>query len=84
MWPNLQIIEVWFWSHFVVLLKSDLDVQQTHYWQLTWLRHDTQQNDIQHNNTQSKDTMEKNTQHHNKNVTLHYAECLYFFSGPQN
>ncbi len=21
---------LWFWSHFVVLLKSDLDVQQTH------------------------------------------------------
>ncbi len=31
MWPNLQFLEVWFWSHFVVLLKSDLDVQQTHF-----------------------------------------------------
>jgi len=26
---NLQIWEIWFWSHLVVL-KSDLDVQQTH------------------------------------------------------
>jgi len=30
---NLQIWEIWFWLHFVMLLKSDLDVQQTHlYW----------------------------------------------------
>ncbi len=28
--PNLQIWKIWFWSHFVVLFKSDLDVQQTH------------------------------------------------------
>ena len=26
---NLQTWEIWFWSYFVVLLKSDLDVQQT-------------------------------------------------------
>jgi hypothetical protein len=24
--------EIWLWSHFVMLLKSDLDVQQTHLW----------------------------------------------------
>jgi hypothetical protein len=27
---NLQISEIGFWSHFVVLLKPDLDAQQTH------------------------------------------------------
>jgi hypothetical protein len=26
---NLQIQEICFWSHFVLLLKSDLDVRQT-------------------------------------------------------
>ncbi len=27
--PKSELSQVWFWSHFVVLLKSDLDVQQT-------------------------------------------------------
>jgi len=35
-WPNLRLSEIWFWSHFVVLLKSDLDVQQTYLW-IGWL-----------------------------------------------
>jgi hypothetical protein len=28
--PNSILSQIWFWSHFVVLLKSDLNVQQTH------------------------------------------------------
>jgi hypothetical protein len=27
--PNLQLTDIWFWSHFAVLLMSDLDVKQT-------------------------------------------------------
>jgi hypothetical protein len=30
----LIVIMLWFWTHFVVLLKSDLDVQRTHLWML--------------------------------------------------
>ncbi len=35
-WPNSLQKLLWIWLHFVVLLKSDLDVQQTHlrYWLL--------------------------------------------------
>jgi hypothetical protein len=35
-WPNLLVRDIWFWSHLVVLLKSDLDVQQTGLWSLLW------------------------------------------------
>jgi hypothetical protein len=35
--PNLQVSEILFWSHFVVPLKSDLDVQQTHFSKLAHL-----------------------------------------------
>jgi len=31
-WPNSRTALLWFKSHFVVLLKSDLDVQQTNLW----------------------------------------------------
>jgi hypothetical protein len=29
---NVQLLLMWIWSKFVVLLKSDLDVQQIHLW----------------------------------------------------
>jgi hypothetical protein len=32
--PNSYLSEVWFWSHFVVVLKLGLDVQQTQLWGL--------------------------------------------------
>ncbi len=37
LWLNLWQLLLYLWSHFVVLLKSDLDVQQTHLWLLRYL-----------------------------------------------